>query len=240
MAIRISVCMATYNGALYIKEQLDSILAQIGPNDELIIADDGSTDETCGIIASYSDERIVFVRNPSTLGHVQNFAKLMSLARGKYIALSDQDDVWVENRLNRMLETLEASPTFSLVVGDFAEINNAGELTGPVHAMGPSPSWMFRQLFLVFLGRVRYFGCTFMFRSDFKRYILPIPAAMDAHDVWIALNACIHGRIIHVKEVGLLHRIHGRNLTPPRRRSLPKVFRARVIYFLGISRSLFR
>jgi glycosyltransferase involved in cell wall biosynthesis len=232
--------MATYNGALYIKEQLDSILEQIGPDDELIIADDGSTDDTCKIIESYADSRISLNRNPATLGHVQNFAKLISLARGKYIALSDQDDIWVANRLDRMISALEASPRLSVVIGDFAEINGDGELTGPVHALGKSPSWMFGQLILIFLGRMRYFGCTFIFRSDLKKYVLPIPNAMDAHDVWIAMNACIHGRIVHVGEVGLLHRIHGRNLTPKRRRSLPRVFRARLIYFKGIVCSYLR
>ena len=232
--------MATYNGALYIREQLDSILVQLGTDDELIIADDGSTDETCRIIESYADGRIVFVRNPATLGHVQNFAKVISMARGKYIALSDQDDIWVENRLPRMIEMLEAAPAHSLIAGDFAEIDGAGKITGPVHALGKSPSSMLKQLILILLGRKRYFGCTFMFRSDFKKCIFPIPAAMDAHDVWIAMVACIHGRIVHVNEVGLLHRIHGKNVTPRRRRSLPKVLRARVIYLIGIASAVFR
>lgn len=238
MAPNISVCMATYNGAAYLREQMSSILSQLGPDDEIIVSDDGSSDETCDIVESYQDNRIRLIRNGRNLGHVQNFAQSIALARGRYIALSDQDDIWVEGRLQKLMVALDASPKNLLAVGDFLEIDAAGALTGHGHAMGHSPTSMLRQMVLILMGRARYFGCTFMFRQDFRKHILPIPGLMDSHDIWIALNACLFGRIAHAREVCLLHRIHGRNLTPSRRRSLPKVVRSRIIYITGICQSI--
>lgn len=240
MAINVSVCMATYNGAAYIGEQMNSILTQLGPEDEVIVGDDGSTDGTCEIVESYRDDRIRLIRNPRNLGHVQNFGQLIARARGRYIVLSDQDDIWVEGRLPALVNALEASPANVLVVGDFAEIDAQGALTGNRHIMGTTPNSMLRQLLLILLGRARYFGCTFMFRREFRKHILPIPRGMDAHDIWIALNACVHGRIVHASEICLHHRIHGRNLTPTRRRSMAKVIRSRLIYVSGICQTLMR
>ena len=114
----ISVCMATYNGARFIKQQIDSILPQLSADDELIISDDGSTDGTLEIIASYEDERIKILhhqKNPAFAKIkysrnfycvTENFENALKIANGDYIFLSDQDDVWKENRVKRVLAEL--------------------------------------------------------------------------------------------------------------------------------------
>lgn len=234
MKIRVSVCMATYNGALYIRHQLDSILSQLDSCDEIVVVDDNSTDDTYAIVNSYADKRIKLCKNEVRLGHVQNFAKAIASANGEFIALSDQDDVWVEGRLDKMLEIAEKSPVLSLIIGDYAEINEKGELNGRSHRLTASPFSMFRQFILIFTGKTRYFGCTFLFRRELKNLILPIPSKMEAHDIWISMNACIYGYIVHTNQIGLLHRIHGSNLTPTHRRSTFKAFKARLIYIYSI------
>src|ERR1035441_9328940 len=135
---RVSVCMATYNGAPYLRAQLGSILSQLHPEDELIVSDEHSTDDTRLIIASYADARIRLFTNPGKRGHVQNFAHAMEHATGEFIALSDQDDIWVENRLERMLNQLRLMPRYSLVVGDFTEFGRDQDRT-TLRRLGPFP-----------------------------------------------------------------------------------------------------
>ncbi len=102
----ISVAMATYNGEKYIKEQLESILLQLENQDEVIVSDDGSTDHTLKIIESLNDQRIKILKGPRN-GVKQNFAHALSFCKGKYIFLSDQDDIWLENKVKHLLTCFE-------------------------------------------------------------------------------------------------------------------------------------
>ena len=104
----ISVCIATYNGEKYIREQLDSILVQLGPDDEIVVCDDRSSDRTLELIEGYRDSRIHVHRNEKNLGHVRNFEKAISLSRGDYLFLSDQDDVWLPGRVQEMLGQMQS------------------------------------------------------------------------------------------------------------------------------------
>jgi glycosyltransferase involved in cell wall biosynthesis len=224
--------MATYNGQPYLREQLDSILSQLQSDDELIISDDNSNDNTRSIVSSYNDRRVRLITNPSRRSLVGNFANAMAHATGRFIALSDQDDIWVEHRLERMLSLLKEKPELSLVIGDFIEFNRSGQLCS-LPPLGSSPKNGLLQLPRIFLGKTKYFGCTFLFRSELTRFILPIPPRIESHDIWIAMNACIHGRVGHLQEVTLLRRLHDRNHSQSRR-SLPIILRSRINYFTGL------
>ena len=103
---KISVAIATYNGEQYIKEQLFSILVNLGDNDEIIISDDGSTDSTLKIIKSLNDKRIKIINGPQK-GVKQNFANAISHTNGKYIFLADQDDIWDSHKVFEVLSTFE-------------------------------------------------------------------------------------------------------------------------------------
>jgi glycosyltransferase involved in cell wall biosynthesis len=240
MKSRVSVCMATYNGAKYLREQLDSIFPQLQPEDELVISDDHSTDDTQAIIQRYTDQRVRLIVNPSRRGHVQNFAHAISQATGEFIALSDQDDIWVEGRLERMVNQIRRMPRYSLVVGDFSAFG--GNDSRPVYCppLGPSPSSRAAQMARIFMGTMKYFGCVYLFKRDLTRYILPIPSYIEAHDIWIAMNACVWGRIGHLEEITTLRRLHGANLTPSLRRSLPTVLKSRALYAAGLVKAGFR
>ena len=98
----VSVCMATKNGAKFIREQLDSILAQLDPSDEIIISDDASTDETISLIESYNDNRIRLLKNKLSVGISRNFEISLNVSKGEFIFLADQDDVWAPNKVEVM------------------------------------------------------------------------------------------------------------------------------------------
>ena len=107
MRKKISVCMATYNGEKYIKEQLESIISQLDENDEVIVSDDHSTDRTLDIVKDLKDSRIKIFLNKNKKGLTYNFENAIKQAKGNYIFLSDQDDVWLPNKIALSLKGLE-------------------------------------------------------------------------------------------------------------------------------------
>ena len=123
---KVSVCMASYNGALYIKQQIESILSQLGQEDEVIIVDDCSMDSTREVISSIYDNRIKLYQNTSNKGVVKTFEEAVRLAENEYIFLADQDDVWTVNRMEEMLRVIQNYP-FMLVTGNFISIDRQGK-----------------------------------------------------------------------------------------------------------------
>lgn len=185
----ISVCMATYNGEKYIKEQIDSILAQIGDNDELIISDDGSTDNTIAIIESYKDDRIKVLYNFGKHGCNANFENALKRATGDYIFLSDQDDVWISKKVNKCIEALQSA---DLVVHDCfvsdADLNIIEPSFFNVRKSKPGVIYN--------LIRNSYVGACMAFKRDILTYSLPIPKSLLMyHDGWIALLVSIKGKV---------------------------------------------
>jgi glycosyltransferase involved in cell wall biosynthesis len=231
--------MATYNGALYLREQLESILVQLHPEDELIISDDHSTDDTRSIIASYKDPRIKMIMNTGKTGHVGNFSNAMAHATGEFIALSDQDDIWVEKRLDRMVALLQGLRPHSLVVGDIVEFDSNG-VRANQRPLGPTPANKYLQMLYIYLGRSIYCGCAFLFRRELTRYVLPIPSYIISHDLFTVLCASVHGKVVHLEEKTLMHRLHGNNKSPLRRGGLWYIMRSRVINTIGLLQSSFR
>lgn len=226
----ISVCMATYNGAKYISSQVDSILEQLGPEDELVVCDDGSSDQTIDIISNYGDTRIKIYRNSSRLGHVRNFERTMLLARGDYIFLSDQDDVWVPGRVCEMLDSINADPKILLLASNFDLIDAEGINAGEFRNLGPVKQFRCLQIASIFAGKSPYFGCTFLLRKKALQYFLPIPAGIESHDIWFALVASALGGVINSPSATLKHRVHESNVSARKRRGWVVVLKSRLIF----------
>ena len=111
---KISVCIATYNGEKYIKEQLESIIHQLGEYDEIIISDDGSNDKTIQIIENFKDTRIkIFNHSPNRKTKykfdltTRNIENALSKAKGDFIFLADQDDIWIKNKVEKLIPFFE-------------------------------------------------------------------------------------------------------------------------------------
>ena len=121
-----SVALCTFNGEKYLKEQLESILSQEIPVNEIVICDDGSTDGTSAILKIYEKQFPLFFKvffNEKNLGYVRNFEKALSLCENEIIFLCDQDDIWFKNKIKHVLQFLEKNPHIALVAHD-------AELTG--------------------------------------------------------------------------------------------------------------
>lgn len=226
----ISVCMATYNGAKYIRAQVDSILVQLGPEDELVVCDDCSKDDTLSILASYHDARIKIHKNPSQLGHVRNFERAMSLAGGDYIFLSDQDDVWTPGRVRLMLDSMEADPKALMVASNFDLIDAQGKDVGQFRKLGAVKPYSWLQIASIFAGKSPYFGCTFLLRRRALKYCLPIPEGIESHDIWFGLIASMLGGVINLPGATLKHRVHDSNVTVRKRRALTVILKSRLVF----------
>src|SRR5690606_1343296 len=98
----VSVCMASYNGSRYLPAQLSSILSQLGPDDELIVVDDASTDDSVAVVQGFADSRVRLLVNEKNCGHVASFARAIAEANLPVIMLADQDDVWLDGRVAQM------------------------------------------------------------------------------------------------------------------------------------------
>lgn len=208
----ISVCMTTFNGALHLAEQMESVLSQLGVDDELIIADDCSTDGTLNMISAWPDHRIRVMRGVQRLGVVANFERALLAARGDFIFLCDQDDVWLPNKCVVFMEALDSA---DMVVSDCCVTDEALNVRLPsfFEARGSGPGTM-RNLW-----RNTCLGCCMAFRRNLLDRALPLPAGIPMHDTWIGLVANATGTVCFCPQVTLLYRRHGGNLSPTSERS---------------------
>lgn len=196
----ISVCMASYNGAPYIREQLSSILQQLSLSDEVIISDDGSTDSTLEKIRSFQDSRIIIVHNKCH-GFIHNFENAITLAKGDYIFLSDQDDIWLPNKVNRCLEKLQE---YWMINHNSILVNQNGEPLGKdFFSINHSKGGYWQTLW-----RNSYSGCCMAFKREVLDFALPFPSHIASHDIWLGLIAEKHGKCCFLNEPLLLYRRH--------------------------------
>jgi len=203
----ISVCLATYNGSAFIKEQLDSILIQIGVDDEVIISDDSSNDDTLDIIKNYKDHRIVIIESApsaSRLGVIKNFERALKSASGDYIFLCDQDDIWLKSKVDESIKCLDEN---LLVVSDCQVVDaSLKEITPSFFAHRGSQSGILNNII-----KNSYLGCCMAFKKELLNYALPIPQGAAMHDIWLGLVAETRGKVYFLNKALILFRRHGQN-----------------------------
>lgn len=218
----ISVCMATHNGEKYLLSQMNSILDQLGKADELIIVDDLSSDRTVDIIKSFEDIRIKLFCNDINSGVVKAFEKALDMASGDYIFLSDQDDIWLPDKVSAVMEKFDAG--FDLVVSD-AFILNKGVVQGQtfysIRKSGPG--------FIKNAYKNTFIGCCMAFRAEYKKMILPIPKEISMHDAWIGQIITIFGKVCFLDKSLIFYRRHDENVTSMSRGNLKSVIRKRAV-----------
>jgi glycosyltransferase involved in cell wall biosynthesis len=225
-SVRVSVCMAAYNGAQYVEEQIASILTQLTPKDELVIVDDSSTDNTWHVLNSLADPRIRLLRNSTNLGYVATFERAIGLSQGQYIFLADQDDVWRPNRVTNMIQALQNRLFVASNFGYFGGQPRAIEKLR-LHQQDSTKSWA--NILTLWVGIRPYYGCAMAFRAEAKNIILPFPHFLsETHDQWIALCANVAREIEHMEEETLDRRLHENNTTPKKMRKASKIIAARV------------
>lgn len=223
--VRASVAMAVYNGEKYLPAQLDSIISQMGDDDELVISYDRSSDGTLGLIESYavSDSRIKILHNPSS-GITGNFENALRNCSGEYIFISDQDDVWIQGKIDRVLECFASTGADMVVHNGVHTDENLNPVTDSFFEIYP----IVDRSLLQNIVRARVSGCTTAFTGRIRDIIVPIPRIQD-YDHWNLCIAQATGKVVFLDENLILHRLHGENATMPngQRRPLPELMRSR-------------
>lgn len=194
--------MATYNGEKYIYEQLESILSQLSPYDEVVISDDGSTDNTIRIIQSFCDNRIRIIEGPHLHAPALNFEKAIKESHGDYIFLADQDDVWKKDKVKICLKWLQ---TYDCVISD-AEVTtedlkvNSSSL---YQLLGVKKGKIYNTLI-----KNGYTGCCMAFTRNVKEAAIPFPKDIPMHDIWIGNVAAYMYKVKFVDEKLIYFRRH--------------------------------
>ena len=200
----VSVCMATKNGAVFIREQLESILPQLNAEDEIIIFDDYSSDDTVAIIKTFDDHRIRLTENSHERGVVRNFEDCLTSSLGDYIFLADQDDVWLPEKVQKMKNALQS---YDLVMSDCQLVDfSLQPMTGSFYHVNNSGKGLVKNLI-----RNSYMGCCMAITKHLKARALPFPQDIPMHDFWLGLVGEMYFKVHFMQEILVLHRRHGRN-----------------------------
>lgn len=228
--MRISVCMATYNGAVYIREQIDSILSQLGEEDELIISDDGSTDKTVEEVEACRDCRIVLLKRENRKrGPVFNFEYALQHAQGDLIFLSDQDDIWMPDKVEIMCQALK---DYDLAFSDAFIIDREGQCVKEhfypeIPKLGVVPNLLFNH----------HLGATMAFRKRVLEKALPFPPGIPMHDQWLGIIARYYFSTAFVDKQLLQYRRHGANASCCGEKSKNNLWK-KIMFRFNITRAL--
>jgi glycosyltransferase involved in cell wall biosynthesis len=245
----ISVAMCTYNGSKHLIEQLQSFEHQTWLPDEVVICDDNSKDSTVALLREYAENSKLQLRihvNEQNLGYVANFSKAISLTTGDIVFLSDQDDVWHPQKVEKFVQAFQQNPNVQVLLGDSNLVDERLQFLGQTlwQSLGYDEATLaaivapqnfnmiFRRGFEVFSGG------GMALRQTLKHDLLPVPS-LFAHDLWIGLLAAAIGQLGFVAEPLYEYRQHPKQTSgekrpgplQPLRRKMASLSRHRNHYF---------
>lgn len=221
MQVSVQILLATYNGARFLREQLDSLFNQTYQDFRILIRDDGSTDDTLLIIEEYQrkfpDKINVLTDNLKNVGATQNFGVLLENASADYVFFCDQDDVWIKHKIELSLQKIQALengnhevPCF--IFSDMKAMDEAGNITDDSVwsklLLHPEYCTLNRLL----IQNIPH-GCTMLINKAMRNLAAPIPKEAILHDHWMALLAAACGKSAYIEEPLLLLRNHTQNVT---------------------------
>jgi len=216
----ITICMATYNGEKFLPEQMDSIISQSNQDWQLLIRDDGSDDDTVSIVEEYASrlpEKIKLIKDNEThLGASLNFGRLLKQTNTEYIMFSDQDDIWLPNKieltLNAMKKTERGNQDKPILIHTDLKVTDS-HLNTIANSL-----WNYQKLFPEtgdnlnkIMAHNVVTGCTVMINKAAKTVSLPVPPEAIMYDWWLALNVCRNGKIVYLPIQPILYRQHSQN-----------------------------
>lgn len=214
----ISVALCTYNGERWLNEQLDSYVAQHRRPDELIVCDDRSNDATVRLVERFAADAPFAVDlfvNDRNLGSTRNFEKAVSLCKGDLIFLSDQDDVWLPKKIERIEREFSANEEAGLVFSDADLVDEdlkplGRSLTDLTFRPSTRQDIRNGKAFASLLDQNFVTGGTMAFRSKFRQILAPTPEGVPnlIHDAWIALSIANEAPVIFIDEPLIQYRQH--------------------------------
>lgn len=192
----ISVVLASYNGEKYIKRQIDSIIIQLGANDELIISDDGSTDRTLDIVREMSknDSRIKVINGPRK-GYNKNFENAINYACGDYIFISDQDDIWLPNKVSCIISEFIKNPSIMCIRHDCKVIDDNGNVLIESYNDFRKSNTNYRKNII----KNTFTGCCMCVKREWINKLLPFPDGIF-YDCWIGTMSCKHNNVMIIND----------------------------------------
>ncbi|MBP1750100.1 MAG: glycosyltransferase, partial [Deltaproteobacteria bacterium] len=204
-----SVCIATYNGEKYLSQQINSILGQLGLNDEIVVSDDSSTDSTVATLKSFNDPRVNILGNNQFRDPIYNFENAMKHASGHVIILADQDDIWLPDKLDlvrtcfakRDMSAIHTMVMDGCIVGDDEELIDTSIFKNLSSGKG-----LIKNLFAN-----TYMGCCMAFTRPLLDIALPFPRGIPMHDSWLGLVSELFGTVEFVPEKTIKYRKHAQN-----------------------------
>lgn len=204
----VSIAMATYNGEKYLRDQLDSIYSQSYKNIEVIACDDCSSDKTVEILKEYNERfGLQYFINEKNLGYTKNFEKAISFCQGEYIALSDQDDIWLPEKIQVLISNIGEN---NVIHSDAYLIDESGIVFSSSFTkfskkmINPTS-----EIDMILNGCVT--GCTCMVKKNFIDQILPFPDELHLHDKFIGFASFIENKLIYINHSLIKYRQHPSN-----------------------------
>lgn len=223
----VAVVMATFNGELFIKEQLSSILNQTYSQLKVYISDDGSSDETINIIKDYAnkDERIIFLGVNEKPGVVKNFNRAFLATNEDLVFVSDQDDFWPEDRVEKMLcfyDKMKANTqTATLIFTDMTLVDSEGKAISNSFYSNLNIDPEYNKEIKYLTWRCTSYGCTMLVNRELLSLALPFPDDKHTtmHDNWLILCAANAGNVYYMDYASVYYRQHNYNHTGGMKRS---------------------
>ena len=212
-SLTISVCIATYNGEKYIRNQIDSIISQLTADDEIVISDDGSSDKTVDIIEKIKTENnnmtILLVRGPQ-MGFSSNFGNAIKHSSKDIIVFSDQDDIWHPEKIKIIRDAFQRDRSISTLLHSMAtfhdnKLDDTNELVITYH----------KGVIRNFI-KSSYWGCCMAVKRDFADSFMPLREYCVGHDQLFGLLSERFGKTIFISKKLIWHRLHNKNTSNPR------------------------
>jgi GT2 family glycosyltransferase len=219
--------MAVYNGERYIEKQIFSILNQLNDNDELIILDDCSSDLSVVLINNIADQRIKFVSNKINIGVVKTFERAISIAKGEYIFLSDQDDIWLPGKVKSILNVFDTTESLAVVSNACVIDVNENVILESFFQWRKSGPGFIKNIY-----KNSFLGCCLAFRSEAVNFIIPFPRFILMHDEWIGLTCTVAGKVYFLNESLILYRRHDKNVSEMKPGTIMYMIKKRFTYII--------
>ena len=243
----VGIAVALYNGARFLEEQLDTLRLQSRPADKVVLCDDGSTDGTPDFVRSYIEKYNLqdtwyFRQNPENLGYIRNFYAAIDLCGTDIVFLSDQDDIWQPDKLQKMTDIMQKHPEINLLSCRYGIINALGEIQ---KSMVEGAAREDEQLLPIsvkdILQAYRWPGMIMCIRYDFFRGLLPqIDSCKVAHDFMFCMCAADTDSFFEYGYLGAYHRRHDNNTAREEHRILKLLNLERKLSEIAVTKRLWQ
>lgn len=219
---RISVVLSSFNGSQYIGEQIDSILKQLEDNDELVISDDGSQDNTIELIQSKKDSRIKLISN-NHQGFNKSFETAINNCQNDYIFIADQDDIWLDGKVNIVMDTFKNNPNKDCILHDSIVVDeNLNVLHDSFFGIRNPSDKFYKNLI-----KNSFTGCCMAIKKEWLLKILPFKEGIF-YDMWIGLLSCKYHKALIIHQPLIKWRRHSGTVTNLKRNKLTSIIKNRL------------